>query len=152
MATNNPTRVILSRHETSHQGTFGTLSTETGFSCYTGELPDNDNAPHLSCIPPLIYPVLFVNIRGVNKYMVQNVPHRTAIEIHSGNYCGESPFDSDVEGCILLGRSLGYLRGRTSGLYQRAILESRLAVTAFYTEMAGRPFELQIHWENNALT
>lgn len=153
MTTNNPRRVILSRHETSHQGTFGTLATDSGFKCYTGELPDNGNAPQISCIPTGVYPVLYVKINGHWKYMLQNVPHRTSIEIHAGNYCGEPPwFDSDVLGCILLGRSIGYLRSRTSSRYQKAVIDSKACVETFYKEMAGCPFELQVHWESNYLT
>jgi hypothetical protein len=64
----------------------------------TLELPDNGNQKNVSCIPEGVYNVdrFYSASRGLCFY-VKNVPNRTAILIHSGNY------NKDTRGCILPG-------------------------------------------------
>ena len=45
-------RVYIRRTETDDEGTFGVLTTDSGFQVYTGELPWRWNIPGKSCIPP----------------------------------------------------------------------------------------------------
>ena len=133
--------VQLYRLKRSDQGTMGMLVTPEGFKCYTLELPWRDNQKQISCIPSGEYNV---EIRLSNKYgrvyWVRNVPNRTYILIHSGNYAGDvsKGFKSHVMGCILLGKSNGFLGG------QVAVLNSRITVRAFMEELNYEPFMLKI--------
>ena len=132
--------VYLFRVNSHDQGTEGQLFTE-GFNCYSLELPWRDNQRNISCIPADTYETI---IRQSPKfgtiYWVLKVPDRTYILIHSGNWAGDvdKGFKSHVNGCILLGKSMGYLAG------QRAILNSRITIRAFMNRMENKPFNLHI--------
>ena len=133
-------QVELFRLKRSDQGTEGLL-VESDFNCRTLELPWRHNQQQISCIPPGEYKV---EMRLSNKYgrvyWVREVPNRTYILIHSGNYAGDKSkgFKSHVMGCILLGKKSGFLGG------QVAILNSRIAVRAFMEHMNYEPFMLRI--------
>jgi len=133
-------QVELFRLRRSDQGTEGLL-VESDFNCRTLELPWRDNRRQISCIPPGEYKV---EIRLSNKYgrvyWVREVPNRTYILIHSGNYAGDKSkgFKSHVMGCILLGKKSGYLGG------QVAILNSRIVVRAFMEHINYETFMLRI--------
>lgn len=104
---------ILTRQQTGDTGTFGTLTitgrrTDGGavsFQCMTAELPCRDNARNRSCIPEGRYPCLMRDSHFGRVYELQDVPGRSAILIHYGNWAGDESlgFVSDVEGCILVG-------------------------------------------------
>ena len=132
--------VQLFRLKRSDQGTEGLLVYDD-FTCRTLELPWRENQKQISCIPAGEYDV---EIRLSNKYgrvyWVRHVPNRTYILIHSGNYAGDKSkgFKSHVMGCILLGKSSGYLGG------QVAVLNSRITVRAFTERMDYEPFKLRI--------
>ena len=133
-------RVEIFRLKRSDQGTEGLLVSED-FNCRTLELPWRNNRRQISCIPPGIYDV---EIRLSNKYgriyWVREVPNRTYILIHSGNYAGDKSkgLKSHVMGCILLGKKSGRLGG------QAAVLNSRIAVRNFMEELEYEPFKLRI--------
>lgn len=130
----------LTRHRTSRMGTFGTLEID-GQKFTTGELPDNGNTPSLSCIPAGEYEVRYEHSAKFGQtYTLQAVPGRSHILIHSGNLCGDitQGLKSDVEGCILLGHSIGLLNG------QEAVISSKLAVSDFEALMEREPFRLRI--------
>lgn len=132
--------VNLFRMLRSDHGTEGML-TAGDFNCKTLELPWRDNQRQISCIPPGEYKV---ELRLSNKYgriyWVRKVPDRTYILIHSGNYAGDKSkgLKTHVMGCILLGKTHGFLGG------QRAVLNSRLTVRKFMREMNYQPFQLNI--------
>ena len=64
----------------------------------TLELPDNGNQKNVSCIPEGVYEVEPYESESRGQcFWVKNVPGRTAILIHSGNY------NKDTKGCILPG-------------------------------------------------
>lgn len=73
----------------------------------TLELPWNDNASFVSCIPPEPGEVkdfdieLLDHSRAFNypHYWIKDVPGREGIKIHRGNYYEQ------IEGCILIGES-----------------------------------------------
>jgi len=69
------------------------------------ELPCLDNKQNVSCIPPGEYDYRLRFSPGKQTYVLelQNVPGRTYIQIHIGNYT------SQIEGCILVGRGLTHL-------------------------------------------
>lgn len=130
----------LTRFETSDHGTFGVLSFP-GFACFTLEPPDKGNARNISCVPRGSY---LVKIRISPKYgpvfWVSNVPNRSFILIHSGNFggAGSAGFKTHTNGCILLGAAVGYLDS------QRAVLNSRLTVDEFMGVMDNQDFILNI--------
>ena len=132
--------VTLARLARSDQGTEGILLAGE-FNCKTLELPWRENARQVSCIPAGEYDV---EIRLSNKYgrvyWVRKVPNRTYILIHSGNYAGDvsKSFKSHVMGCVLLGKTHGYLGG------QRAVLTSRSTVRNFMREMDYQKFQLNV--------
>ena len=74
------------------------------FHCLTLELPWHDNRRDVSCIPVGCY-----NARQYDSpkhgavILLDDVPERSMIEIHSGNYTRQ------ILGCILVGDSLKYL-------------------------------------------
>lgn len=126
--------VTLHRGFCTNQGTTGVLTTP-GFTCFTLELPWRGNHPNISCIPAGRYVCrLAESPRFGRVFHVCDVPDRTHILIHPGNFAGDVTLDyrSDVAGCILLGRRLGYLYG------QRAVIVSRTTVRRFMGFMEGQ--------------
>ena len=145
----NKIKAYLTRLRRSDHGTEGILTIPAlGFSCFTLELPWRDNRSNVSCIPPGTYPVSWRVTRRRATYHIKNVPGRTYILIHSGNYAGDvtKGLKSHVEGCIELGTRMGWI-GR-----QRAVLLSRNMMRKFHKLMNGRDAELTIidPWENKS--
>jgi len=134
-------KVTITRTETDESGTFGKLATDSGFECYTGELPQKNNLPDVSCIPAGNYGcAMRLSTKHGMCYGVENVPNRTDVEIHAGNFCGDvsAGLKTDVLGCIILGRAIGEIGN------QKAILSSRDALQAFQNDLAGEAFALTI--------
>jgi Family of unknown function (DUF5675) len=135
--------VNIFRLQKSDQGTFGKLVCP-GFQCLTLELPWKDNKPNISCIPGGEY---YVKSRISPKYgkiyWVSDVPDRSFILIHPGNWAGDvsKKYRSNVNGCILLGKQRGLLAG------QLAILNSRITVRRFEETLGFQPFTLNIYDE-----
>jgi hypothetical protein len=93
----------------------------------TLEDPWNDNETGISCIPVGTYRAVR-RVRpsnGQEAFYLEDVPGRTAILIHTGNTI------KDTEGCILLGRSFGYLS-------MPAILSSNHAMKEFMRWHQGK--------------
>jgi len=132
--------VNIFRVRRSDQGTEGLLVSDN-FRCRTLELPWRNNKPNISCIPVGEYDV---EIRISNKYgriyWVRNVEGRSYILIHSGNYGGDKfkGWKTHIAGCILLGKTGGFLGG------QVAVLNSRIAVRQFMESMEYESFKLRI--------
>lgn len=122
------------------QGTQGIL-TFFEHKVHTLELPWRDNQPNISCIPGGEYECdIRVSPRFGMVYWIKDVPKRSFILIHSGNWAGDvqKGYKSHVSGCILLGLAKGTLQR------QLAVLNSRLAITKFMTHMEKQPFILKI--------
>ncbi len=135
-------QVKIVRDPSEASGTFGVLTADM-FRCYTLELAWLDNLPNVSCIPPGTYVCALVTSPKFGAvYEIKDVPKRTHVLIHKGNYAGSAPLKSDVEGCILVGNAIGEIAG------QRALLSSRDAFNRFMAEIGGDPFELAIEWAN----
>ncbi len=135
--------VNIFRMKRSDQGTLGILTYEE-FKCFTLELPWRDNQRNISCIPIGSYPTdIRISPRFGQVYWVQEVPDRTFILIHSGNWAGDikAGYKSHVNGCILLGKARGMLGN------QLAVLNSRITVKAFMRRIEFQPFTLDIHEE-----
>lgn len=140
-------KLVLKRTETSPQGTFGKLYDGNTLICYTGELPkyagnpDVLNERRTDCIPTGTY---VCKIKQGSKfgivYRLENVPNRSEILIHKGNYAGSKidGYRSDIEGCILLGTEIGILSN------QKAVRDSKTAFDKFMKLMNKEPFEIMI--------
>jgi len=135
-------KVVLLRHETSDQGTFGQLlSDELERPLFTGELPDHNNEANVSCIPAGEYRgmMTFSPRFKRNMYLIVPVLNRSGIRIHSANFCGSVPkWKTQLNGCISMGLKLGWIEG------QKAVLISSTAIRMFEEAMKGQPFELEI--------
>lgn len=132
--------ITLTRETSSDHGTLGRL-TGPGINLHTIELPWRDNAPNLSCIPAGEYHCELVRSPRFGRvYHVKDVPGRSHVLIHSGNYAGDSTkgWRTHSHGCILPGRKRGQLGN------QAAVLCSRAALTSFMRSLAGRDFILNI--------
>lgn len=135
---------VLTRDKADNQGTFGRLRVEAegrAFECHTLELPWRDNRRSLSCIPLGSYPVDWSHSGKFGKcYRLRDVPERSGILIHSGNFAGDKTLGlkTHVEGCILLGMKRGTLSG------QAAILQSKDAIRDFVAFMEAKPFRLVV--------
>lgn len=73
---------------------------------YTLELPWKGNVANKSCIPTGVYYAKHRNSPSNGDVIeLQNVPERSYIQIHSGNYT------SQIKGCILVGDSIRDING-----------------------------------------
>jgi hypothetical protein len=134
-------KATLTREISSDEGTFGTLVTDLGFTCRTGELPSRENAHDRSCIPAGVYRVTFrMSSKHGLCYHVENVPGRTGIEIHAANFMGDRDkgYVSDLLGCIAPGREVRKV-GRQAELFF-----SRDTLHALEKNLGCQEFELTI--------
>lgn len=141
-------RLVLQRFDQGDQGTFGRIdifpigNISANFALYTGELPDRDNAPNLSCVPPRIYRVEWTYSPVFRRwtYQLVDAAPRTGIRAHSANLMGDrlKGYHSQLNGCIALGEKMGWIEG------QKALLLSAPAVRRFEMTMDRQPFELEI--------
>jgi len=126
--------IKIVREQSTDAGTFGWLTTTSGFVCHTLELPWRKNERRISCIPPGRYVALLHNSPKFGKTVwLQDVPGRSEILIHAGNVAGDrnKGLRSDVDGCILVGSSRGHLYG------QPAVLQSRVALNHLLKTVPG---------------
>jgi hypothetical protein len=132
---------ILRRTESTVQGTFGTMETDSFLQFDSLELPWKDNQSDISCIPTGIYICTWRKspLRGY-CYHIENVPGRTAIEIHAANFAGDTSlgFRAELLGCIALGTGIGHSHG------QKCLFNSKIALTRFEQELSHQNFELTI--------
>jgi len=96
--------VILKRFIHEDKQTLGDLFVKDGeeeiFSCKTLELPWLDNQVRVSCIPEGKYTARKRNSPKYDDHFhIRDVPGRTYILIHHGNYY------TDILGCVLVGTS-----------------------------------------------
>lgn len=101
---------IIYRFEKTDKGTVSVNLINTGDESfnqfgYNIELPYLDNRVNVSCIPSGIYTFQkIVRSNGNEAIEILNVPNRTHILAHSGNYM------KDTQGCILPNISYSYTR------------------------------------------
>jgi len=130
----------LIRLRRSDHGTEGILIYRN-FHCYSLELPWQNNQRNISCIPTGTYNVqIRVSPKYGRVYWITEVPDRSYILIHSGNWGGDvsKGLKTHTNGCILLGKYTGILQG------QRAVLCSRPTITRFLNMIQERSFRLKI--------
>jgi hypothetical protein len=105
--------VEIIRLEESEQGTIGVLKLDKEVFCWTFEPADRLNKPNESCIPIQQYICRRVRSPKFGEtFMINDVPGRTNVLFHKGNTA------DDTLGCVLLGQTIGKLKGN------RAILNS----------------------------
>jgi len=76
------------------------------FQCYTLELEEDKNAKRDDCIPRGVYNVeKRYSTKYKNHFHVLDVPNRSYILIHHGNY------NKHTLGCILVGKTLSDING-----------------------------------------
>jgi len=96
--------ITLRRIKRNEFATFGVLfvpSLEAPF-LVTLELPWLENEKQISCIPEGAYPLTSIESpKYGSTWLLENVPNRSEILIHAGNY------PKDTHGCILAGLSAG---------------------------------------------
>ena len=108
------------------------------FRCRTLELKDMGNIKKLSRIPDGTYWVeKIIRPDGRNGLWVKNVPNRSAILLHSGNYA--TGLKVDIEGCILVG--MGYKDLNKDGHLD--IVESTKTFDRLFTIVDAK-FEIEI--------
>lgn len=132
---------ILTRNTTGDEGTFGTLVTDSGFTCRTGELPWRDNATGTSCVPPGVYRVEWLPSPKFGLcYHVEDVPGRSDVEIHAANWMGDASkgYQCELRGCIAVGEAVGITAG------QAALESSQEALVKLLTDLNGDSFTLTI--------
>ncbi|MWN30999.1 MULTISPECIES: DUF5675 family protein [unclassified Gilliamella] len=119
----------LTRLKTSEHGTFGKLQLPSGTILSTLELLWKDNQRQISCIPVAIYQCDIVNSPKFGRvYQVKDVPNRSHILIHAGNWT------KDTQGCILVGMSNN----------DTQLFESKKALNLLMSELNGQSFKLEI--------
>ncbi len=96
--------IVLRRIKRNEIATFGVLlvpNLEAPF-LVTLELPWLDNRRQVSCIPEGTYPLTPIDSpKYGSTWLLENVPNRSEILIHVGNY------PKDSRGCILAGLAAG---------------------------------------------
>lgn len=108
---------LLKRDLSDSKQTLGTLQIlnslgDEVFKTDTLELADLGNKPQVSCIPKGIYNVLKVPPTSAIPYLhlaIQNVPNRSGICIHVGNYATGK--NISTKGCVLVGKGYGDMDG-----------------------------------------
>ena len=112
--------VELLRLEKNNKQTFGVLKIDGEVFCVTLERPWLHNIEYISCIYSGMYTCKRVDSPNHgNTFEITNVQDRTNVLFHIGNIV------KDTQGCILLGRMFGELKG------ERAILHSSTAFHMF---------------------
>jgi hypothetical protein len=120
----NILEVSITRYHRSTTETIGQLEIkgDKPFTLATIERPWLDNAPNVSCIPVGVYKArrYFSPSRHEDCWMLEDVPGRTYIQIHTANY------PRHVEGCIGVGLSpMDDMNGVISSAVARHRLEMR---------------------------
>jgi len=133
--------VVLERLESGDEGTFGRIGAR-GLCLYTGELPWRDNAPNISCVPPMICRVAWTWSPRFRRfmYLLLGTEPRAGVRKHSANLMGDIALGlrAQLNGCIALGERLGWIDG------QKALLLSAPAMRRFEAHMGHAPFVLEI--------
>ena len=131
-------KVVISR-EYGNMQTIGTLVVFDGkeviLKLLTLELPDLGNQQNISCIPEGKYEVRRIySPKFGSCFHLQNVPGRTAILIHRGNYT------KDTHGCILIG--MNHIDLDSDGL--KDVSDSTTAMNKLLNTITENVFELHV--------
>lgn len=127
---------VLTRRTDDGKETLGDLIAYNNGTMHvsTLELGWHGNAHDISCIPVGIYQCSIRPFRDTSMYQVLDVPDRTGVFIHPGN------FYTDILGCILLGVKPADINGDG----EIDVTASQVTVGGFMQFMGGKPFTLKI--------
>lgn len=140
--------VHLVRFREGDQGTLGFWFAPDNWWCYSLELPDRQNKPNISRVLSGVYDVVWARSGRYGwKYLLKDVPGRTWVRAHSGNYAGDKykGYKTHSAGCILLGNTYGTMEG------QLAVFSSKTTIRRFEELMDKKPFRLHIHDVKNGV-
>lgn len=121
MITIEITRIIEGNFQTLGNGSLW-IDAVKKFDFVTLELPNRHNKINISSIPTDNYKgEVITRPNGKKAILIKNVPNRTAILIHTGN------FNTDVKGCILVGSNFKDLNSdQLADVYQSTITMNQL--------------------------
>lgn len=128
--------LTINRSITTEKNTLGfvILSNTRGkiiFNCVSLELPFLSNKKGISCIPTGTYKAIKTKSQSRGDVLIlKQVPNRTSILVHIGNY------SKDTLGCILVGRNIEY----SEGTGEHYITQSRLTMSALLSVCANELF------------
>ena len=138
--------LLLTRHAATPWGTIGSLLVPGHAPFTTLEPVWDNNTPNKSCVPTGLYglksqPSATLNRITKGRYewgwYLQDVPHRSGILFHPGN------FENDTQGCILVGTSFEVIGSRPG------VARSQIAYAALAYALSNNPPEsLLITWAN----
>lgn len=138
-------QATLIRQDTGDHGTFGAILFPRGFAIHTLELPWEENKQSVSCIPCGLYLCeMDQSPRWGMTYHVRDVPGRTHILFHKGNWAGRKSMpelQTKTAGCILVGSDRGPIPPYEN---QDAVRASGQALVEMMTHLKEEPFELLI--------
>ena len=132
--------VSIVRFKTNDLATYGELkviqNNKILFQCKTIERGWLDNESRISCIPEGSYNVIktYSNRFKRNLYLVEDVPGRAGIRLHSAN------FSLQLNGCIAFGMDFKDINNDE----QMDVINSKTAHKLFDEVMNNMPFRLQI--------
>lgn len=106
-------KLILSRTKLTRE-TLGTYYVMDGykelFKCKCLELPWLDNQKNISCIPDGVYDVeKYSSVKHPDTFWIKDVPNRTGILIHMGNYATVRAINT--AGCQMAGLDFADIDG-----------------------------------------
>lgn len=147
-----PNHALITRKESTDFGTFGTLKAynwdNESLELITLELPWRMNKRMVSCIPRGIYQCVWHKSPSKGWcYKVFDVPGRSAILIHPGNWAGDihKGYHTDLKGCIALGLDIDAATPPNGKHGKQAMVtHSRKACEQFRAFFNSQPFELEI--------
>ena len=129
--------VTLDRTQREDKQTLGVMLHEGKTLCYTLELPWLDNQKGISCIPEGEYEVVSRQTPSsqfkYKHYHILDVPDRSWILIHGGNY------HTQIKGCILVGSEWKDINGDG----YRDVVNSRKTLESLI-DFLGESFRLKI--------
>ena len=125
-------RIYLNRFYDGIDCTLGCIINALDYPIYTNELPWKFNRSNESCIPEGVYIMKpYTSSHHGDCFKLIDVEGRSVIRVHSGNK------SSDSLGCILVGYSVGNLKGKP------AVLKSKVCLKKLRKKITG-PVELHI--------
>ncbi|MBI5200552.1 MAG: hypothetical protein HY925_03115 [Elusimicrobia bacterium] len=144
--------VRIKRQESGPEGTFGVLTSDGGFSCVTGELPDRHNQNNLSSIPKGTYRCRWGQSPKYGMcYHVEGVPGRSDVLIHPANLMGDVQAGkvTQLHGCIALGKAKEVFQPSAVPQLkmtqpQKGISGSKKTVEEFVAHLGQQEFQLII--------
>lgn len=137
-------RIVINRIK---EGAFQTLGTGTlhkknggFFNFVTLELPNRHNKRNISNIPTGGYKCEVIkrpNRKKEHAILIKNVPGRSAILIHKGN------FFTDIKGCVLVGTHFDYVNNDTVIDVLNSTITMKLLIE--HCPPVGEEFEIEIN-------